>query len=161
MPSVLDQLVCFAIYAAANATTQAYRQVLEPWGLTYPQYLTLVVLDDGALSVSALGAELGLDSGTVSPLLRRLEQRGLVSRERGGLPGATSSDTDATVVTDARVVTVALTASGHSVAKEVTEAVGCLAPAFRMSADDAPEVIRQLREATDGMKAFTAELRAS
>lgn len=155
MTSPLDQFVCFAMYAAANATTQAYRQVLEPWGLSYPQYLSLVVLDGGAMTVSELGGELGLDSGTMSPLLRRLEQRGLLSRTRGGDEASVGGSTDA------RVVTVALTDAGHRIANEVTEAVGCLAPAFRMTADDAPAIIRQLRDVTEGMRAFTAELRAS
>ena len=80
--SRLDELVCFAIYSAANSTAQAYRQALSPWNLTYTQFLVLVVLADGARSVSALGRELGLDSGTLSPLLRRLENRGLLARER-------------------------------------------------------------------------------
>jgi len=80
--SRLDELVCFAIYSAANSTSQAYRQVLAPWNLTYTQYLVLVVLSDGDRTVTTLGHELGLDSGTVSPLLARLEARGLVVRER-------------------------------------------------------------------------------
>ena len=114
--SRLDELVCFAIYSAANSTSQAYRQVLAPWNLTYTQYLVLVVLSDGDRTVSALGRELGLDSGTVSPLVARLEARGLVVRERRER--------------DERVVTVALTAEGRSTHRAVADAVGCLGPGF-------------------------------
>ncbi|ERG63114.1 hypothetical protein L332_01425 [Agrococcus pavilionensis RW1] len=90
---VTERMVCFALYSAARATSQAYRALLEPWGLTYPQYLVLVTLwVEGPQSVRALGERMQLDSGTLSPLLARMETAGLVRRERGG--------------TDARVVTV-------------------------------------------------------
>jgi DNA-binding MarR family transcriptional regulator len=69
-PATLDEFVCFAMYTASHATTQAYREVLKPWKLTYPQYLAMVVLATGERTVSGLGEELGLDSGTLSPLLR-------------------------------------------------------------------------------------------
>ncbi|OZB81158.1 MAG: MarR family transcriptional regulator, partial [Microbacterium sp. 14-71-5] len=76
-------MVCFALYAATRATTQAYRALLEPWGLTYPQYLVLVTLWlDGEQTVSSLGDRLQLDSGTLSPLLRRMESSDLIVRER-------------------------------------------------------------------------------
>ena len=61
--SRLDELVCFAIYSAANSTSQAYRQVLAPWNLTYTQFLVLVVLTDGDRTVSELGRELGSGLG--------------------------------------------------------------------------------------------------
>ncbi|MBL8616650.1 MAG: MarR family transcriptional regulator [Deltaproteobacteria bacterium] len=77
----LDAQLCFPLYAASNLVTRAYRPLLEPLGLTYPQYIALLALwEGGALSVRALGERLLLDSGTLSPLLSRLEQRGLVSR---------------------------------------------------------------------------------
>ncbi|WP_175337629.1 MarR family transcriptional regulator [Leifsonia sp. C5G2] len=92
---VTDEMVCFSLYAATRATTQAYRTLLEPWGLTYPQYLVLVTLwVEGEQTVGSLGEHLQLDSGTLSPLLRRMEQAGLVTRKRR--PG------------DERVVTVAV-----------------------------------------------------
>lgn len=81
--AVTDEMVCFSLYAATRATTQAYRSLLEPWGLTYPQYLVLVTLWlEGDQTVSTLGEHLQLDSGTLSPLLKRMEQGGLVRRER-------------------------------------------------------------------------------
>lgn len=77
----LDAQLCFPLYAASNLVVRAYRPLLEPLGLTYPQYIALLALwEAGALTVKALGARLLLDSGTLSPLLARLEQRGLVAR---------------------------------------------------------------------------------
>lgn len=82
---VLRRQVCFALYAASRALTDVYRPILDEHGLTYPQYLVLLVLwerDDDAPTVSELGARLRLDSGTLSPLLKRLEGVGLVVRTR-------------------------------------------------------------------------------
>jgi DNA-binding MarR family transcriptional regulator len=79
----LDNQLCFAVYAAAHAFNATYKPLLEPLGLTYPQYLVMLVLwqEDG-VTVSAIGSRLGLDSGTLTPLLKRLEAAGLVSRLR-------------------------------------------------------------------------------
>ncbi|GLY20571.1 putative transcriptional regulator, MarR family protein [Micromonospora sp. NBRC 101691] len=81
---VLRRQVCFALYTASRAVTDVYRPILDRLGLTYPQYLVLLVLweRDAAPTVSELGTELRLDSGTLSPLLKRLEGAGLVVRRR-------------------------------------------------------------------------------
>lgn len=80
---LLENQVCFALYTASRLMTQAYQPRLEPLGLTYPQYLTLLVLwERDGLTVSELGGRLSLDSGTLSPLLKKLESRGLIRRER-------------------------------------------------------------------------------
>ncbi|KQX81574.1 MULTISPECIES: MarR family winged helix-turn-helix transcriptional regulator [Streptomyces] len=77
-----DQL-CFALYAASRAVTARYRPLLDELGLTYPQYLVMLVLwERDAVSVRDLGAALQLESSTLSPLLKRLEANGLVRRER-------------------------------------------------------------------------------
>jgi DNA-binding MarR family transcriptional regulator len=79
----LDQQLCFALYATSLAMTKLYKPLLEPLGLTYPQYLVMLVLwEDDGLTVSELGARLTLDSGTLTPLLKRLELLGLVQRLR-------------------------------------------------------------------------------
>lgn len=80
---LLQRQVCFALYSASRAATAVYRPMLQELGLTYPQYLVLLLLweRDGA-SVRELGEELSLDSGTLSPLLKRLEAAGLVQRQR-------------------------------------------------------------------------------
>jgi len=99
-PALEDQ-ICFALYSASRSLTARYRDLLAPLGLTYPQYLALVVLwDTGTTSVSSLGERLHLDSGTLSPLLRRMETAGLVVRNRA--------------TADERVVEVSLTEAGDA-----------------------------------------------
>jgi DNA-binding MarR family transcriptional regulator len=80
---VLNRQVCFALYAASRAVTNRYRPILDELGVTYPQYLALLVLwERNEVSVKDLGAELHLESSTLSPLLKRLEAAGLVTRQR-------------------------------------------------------------------------------
>lgn len=82
-PLLLDRQVCFPLYAATNLLTRLYGPVLKPLGLTYPQYLVMLVLwEQEPQSVGALGQRLHLDSGTLTPLLKRMEAAGLVSRKR-------------------------------------------------------------------------------
>src|SRR5258705_35679 len=96
----LDRHLCFALYSASRAMTAAYRPILTELNLTYPQYLVLLVLwEEGRITVGGLGERLQLDSGTLSPLLKRLEANGFVRRER-------SSD-------DERLVDVTLTPEGR------------------------------------------------
>lgn len=83
----IENQVCFSLYSATNAMIRAYRPLLDAIDLTYPQYLAMMVLwQEPGLSVKAMGEKLHLDSGTLTPLLKRLEVKGLVSRGR--------SDTD-------------------------------------------------------------------
>lgn len=79
----LDRQFCFALYSASHAMTKTYKPMLDRLGLTYPQYLVMLVLweQDGIL-VKDIGARLFLDSGTLTPLLKRLEANGLISRNR-------------------------------------------------------------------------------
>ena len=79
----LDNQFCFALYSASHAVTKTYKPLLDQLGLTYPQYLVMLVLweHDGIL-VKDIGARLFLDSGTLTPLLKRLESNGLVERKR-------------------------------------------------------------------------------
>lgn len=80
---LLDDQLCFALYAASRAVTARYRPLLDELGLTYPQYLVMLVLwDQDSISVRDLGAALRLESSTLSPLLKRLEAGGLLRRER-------------------------------------------------------------------------------
>ena len=82
-PLQLDSMLCFAVYAAGHAFTRFYKPRLDALGLTYPQYLAFLVLwEEDGLTVKALGDRLFLDSGTITPLLKRLESRGLVRRQR-------------------------------------------------------------------------------
>lgn len=102
----IDQLLCFSLYSASRFTTRRYHQLLAPWGLTYPQYLVLVVLwEHDTVSVRDLGKELMLDSGTLSPLLKRLEAAGLITRSRAA--------------DDERRVDVGLTPKGEELQQEL------------------------------------------
>ena len=79
----LDEQLCFSIYAAGHAFNRFYKPLLDPLGLTYPQYLVLLTLwEEDGLPLRAIGGRLALDSGTLTPLLRRMETAGLVTRER-------------------------------------------------------------------------------
>ena len=82
-PPRLDDMLCFAVHAASRAITKAYRPALDTLGITYTQYVTLMVLwERDGLTLGELGERLRLDSGTLTPLLKRLERDGLVTRER-------------------------------------------------------------------------------
>jgi DNA-binding MarR family transcriptional regulator len=111
----LDNQLCFPLYAAARVVAQAYQPLLSRLGLTYPQYLVLLVLwEEDGLAVKQIGHRLYLDSGTLTPLLKRLEQAGLVRRMRG--------------TRDERVVQVFLTAGGRRLerrAQEIPQALIC------------------------------------
>jgi DNA-binding MarR family transcriptional regulator len=139
----LDQLLCFPIYAATNLFGRLYRPLLDRIGLTYPQYLTMLVLwEFGTQSVGELGARLYLDSGTLTPLLKRLEQAGWVVRERS--------------TKDERRVEVSLTAAGRALKKkalEVPRALVCMteldmAKGVRLR-DDMKKLISVLEGALD------------
>ncbi|EGQ7963798.1 MarR family transcriptional regulator [Vibrio vulnificus] len=81
---LLENQICFPLYSAANAVIRAYRPLLEAFDLTYSQYLVLLVLwQQNGINVKDLGAKLHLDSGTLTPLLKRLEAKGIVERRRG------------------------------------------------------------------------------
>ena len=83
-PLELDQQLCFALYSTSLAMTKAYKPLLEKLGLTYPQYLTMLVLwESDDLTVKEMAARLSLDSATMTPLLKRLEAQGYVERLRG------------------------------------------------------------------------------
>jgi MarR family transcriptional regulator, organic hydroperoxide resistance regulator len=97
----LDNQICFAIYSAAHAFNRVYKPLLDRLGLTYPQYLVMLVLwERDSVPVKEIGERLFLDSGTLTPLLKRLEAAGLLRRTRS--------------TEDERQVMIALTAQGHA-----------------------------------------------
>lgn len=111
----LDQQLCFSLYSAQLAMTKVYRTLLADLGLTYPQYLVMLVLWEGdGLTVSQIGERLFLDSATLTPLLKRLEAAGLLARKRA--------------TEDERQVVVSLTSEGRSLrrkADKVPPAIFC------------------------------------
>jgi MarR family transcriptional regulator, organic hydroperoxide resistance regulator len=116
-PLYLDHQLCFALYSASRAVTRAYAPLLAPLGLTYPQYLVLLVLwERDGLAVNRLGQRLALDSGTLTPLLKRLERQRLVERRRAAA--------------DERVVRIFLTPAGRALrsrARKVPMEMACRA----------------------------------
>ncbi|MBN8741897.1 MAG: MarR family transcriptional regulator [Lysobacterales bacterium 69-70] len=114
---LLDQQLCFALYSANLAMHKVYRPLLNELGLTYPQYLVLLVLwEQDAQTVSAIGERLFLDSATLTPLLKRLEAAGLLTRTRAA--------------EDERQVIIELTAAGRQLrqrAQSIPQAVFCAA----------------------------------
>jgi MarR family transcriptional regulator, organic hydroperoxide resistance regulator len=116
----LDNQLCFALYSASLAMTKAYKPLLSTLGITYPQYLVLLLLwEHDGQSVSALGDRLLLDSGTLTPLLKRMEQAGLLRRER-------SAD-------DERRVQVWLTPSGQALRAQAETIPQCMLQAAACS----------------------------
>lgn len=111
----LSNMVCFAIYSTANALTRAYQPILNKLDLTYPQFLVMIVLwEQDDRTVSEIGAQLNLDSGTLTPLLKRLEAAGRIARRRDAR--------------DERQVRITLTDEGRELRKQaenIPEQVFC------------------------------------
>ncbi|MGX1369636.1 DNA-binding MarR family transcriptional regulator [Streptomyces canus] len=128
----LDQQICFSLNAASRAFGSVYRVILKDLGITYPQYLVLLVLwEHGDLPVKKLGEHLRLDSGTLSPLLKRLEAAGLVRRERS--------------VRDERSVEVRLTEEGVALRERAEQVPRRIVSATSFDVDE----IRDLRARLD------------
>lgn len=132
----LDRMVCFALYSAARATNRRYIALLAPWGLTYPQYLVLVLLwNRRSLLVKEVAEHLMLDSGTTSPLIKRLEARGFIRRERSDI--------------DERAVIVSLTDSGLALRAELAHIPGCVAESTQLTQADGKAALVLLHDLTN------------
>jgi DNA-binding MarR family transcriptional regulator len=133
----LSNQLCFPLYAAANAVQKAYRPLLAPLGLTYPQYLVMLVLwERDGVSLGDIGRRLHLDSGTLTPLLKRLEAAGIVSRRR--------SDEDE------RVVLISLTEKGRALKKAAEPIPFRLGAALHMEPEQALALKRGLEALLGG-----------
>jgi DNA-binding MarR family transcriptional regulator len=144
----LDAQLCFALHAASRAFDGVYRVLLREFGLTYPQYLVLLVLwEHGELSVKNLGAKLRLDSGTLSPLLKRLEAAGWVERRRA--------------VDDERSVLVSLTAAGGALKERIMQVRTGIGVAIGMDQKDAEALRSRLVELTASLDQTVADLTAA
>ncbi|GIH17873.1 MarR family winged helix-turn-helix transcriptional regulator [Rugosimonospora africana] len=135
----LSRQLCFALYAASRATINVYRPILDSLGLTYPQYLVLLVLwERGDTTVKALGDELMLDSGTLSPLLKRMESAGLVRRVRRP--------------EDERSVLVSLTEAGTALRERVGSVPTTLATATGLGEAEAGQLRDRLVALTEAIQ---------
>jgi DNA-binding MarR family transcriptional regulator len=134
----LEQMICFELYAASRAMTALYRPALDDAGLTYPQYLVMRVLwHRGPVTVRDLGQILHLDSGTLSPLLKRLETGGYLRRERG--------------TADERTVFVHLTDAGTHLEQQVAQVPEQIICALDLNLDE----YRQLHHLLGRIQAAT------
>lgn len=134
----LDEQLCFALYAASRTMTAAYRPLLEPLGVTYPQYLVLLVLwEEDARSVQDLGERLLLDSGTLTPLLKRMQAAGLITRRRRR--------------SDARVVEIRLTPAGRALHQPARAIPACLIERSGLSASMLARLRASLNRLTDSL----------
>ncbi|MDH6591733.1 DNA-binding MarR family transcriptional regulator [Variovorax sp. TBS-050B] len=135
----LDNQLCFAVYSASLAMTRLYKPVLEKLQLTYPQYLVMLALwEQDGLMVSELGERLSLDSGTLTPLLKRLEANGYVARLRD--------------VADERRVRVTLTASGRRLKARAASVPGCLMAASQCSVPELVALTQQIQTLRDRIR---------
>lgn len=137
----IDNFVCFALYSAGHAFTRLYKPLLDPLGLTYPQYLVMAVLwEKDGRTVGEIGEKLLLESSTLTPLLKRLETAGMVRRTRDQ--------------NDERVVRIQLTPKGAELkqkAVEIPRAIGC----------STNLTIPEVMKLTDDIKALREKLLAA
>jgi MarR family transcriptional regulator, organic hydroperoxide resistance regulator len=144
---VLDHQLCFALYASSLAMTKLYKPLLEPLGLTYPQYLVMLVLwERDGITVSDVGERLTLDSGTLTPLLKRLQTSGLLARTR---------DTE-----DERRVLVKLTAAGRALKSRAMKVPPQVACAAACPLDELAALTARLKQLRDDITEFSTRATA-
>lgn len=136
----LDHQLCFALYSASLAMTKLYKPLLEEMGLTYPQYLAMLALwEADGVTVSELGERLYLDSGTLTPLLKRLEAADLVTRLRD--------------VQDERRVLIRLTPTGRKLKTRAARIPGCVLQATQCDISEVMTLTRQVQTLRDRLTA--------
>lgn len=130
-PLSLDNQLCFSLYSASLAMTQLYKPYLEPLGITYPQYLVLLILwERDGLSLKEIGGRLRQKSGALTPVIKRLEQDGLVKRVRNPH--------------NERQLDIRLTESGKALREEARQVNRCVAEASGMSTQDLLDLKKRL-----------------
>ena len=131
-PLSLENFLCLDLYAASRAVMKAYTPLLEPLGLTYPQYLVMVALwEKDGQQVNELAERLSLDSGTLSPLLKRLQAAALLERSRS--------------LEDERAVKIELTPAGRALQKKAPEIVSRIEELFGLRAGEVQQLKTTLR----------------
>ena len=135
----LENQLCFPLYAASREIVKAYYPYLSEIGLTYTQYVTMMVLwEEGSASVKSLGERLHLDSGTLTPLLKQLEKKGLIRRHRWE--------------EDERVLIASLTDKGRELEEKASEVPSKVAGCFSLEPDEAAELYRLLYKLLDSQQ---------
>lgn len=134
----LGDFICFSLYSASHAFTRIYKPLLEQLGLTYPQYLVMVVLwEQDGQTVGGIGEKLFLESSTLTPLLKRLETAGLVKRERNPA--------------DERQVLIRLTPEGRDMQQQTADFLQQLVEATGMSVEEIGELRRNIVTLRDNL----------
>ena len=134
----LDHQLCFALYSASLAMTKLYKPLLDAIGLTYPQYLAMLVLwEQDSPTVSELGERLNLDSGTLTPLLKRLEAAGLVQRQRDPQ--------------DERRVRIALTSAGQALRAQAEPIPTCILARSHLTLSEVQALTHQIQTLRDSL----------
>ena len=129
---LLDNQLCFALYSASLAMTKVYKPLLEALGLTYPQYLVMLLLwEQDEVSVSALGERLYLDSGTLTPLLKRMQVSGWLVRNRS--------------LQDERRVLVSLTEAGRQLKVKAATVPGCVVSSTHVGVSELMTLTQQVQ----------------
>ena len=135
---LLDNQLCFALYSATNAITRVYRQLLDEHELTYPQYLVLLVLwEKDGIAVRDLMQRLKLDSGTLSPILKRLERAGLVNKQRNDI--------------DERIVRISLTDKSRQLKPMIAEVQKQVACQTGLENKEFFALLQQLNQLADAL----------
>lgn len=144
----IDQQLCFAIYSAGHAFTRVYKPLLDALGLTYPQYLVMIVLwEADGCTVGEIGAALFLESSTLTPLLKRMEGAGLVRRVRDAA--------------DERQVRILLTDTGRTMQDRAASVPGCVQAATGLTdVENAVRLTRDITDLRDALSQTEAERRA-
>lgn len=138
--SLLDQMLCFEVYSTEHAFSRLYKSLLAPLGLTYPQFLVMILLwERNDQTVNGIGGRLGLESSTLTPLLKRMEKAGLVTRKRDH--------------EDERRVRVALTDEGDALRQEAKGIGACVADATGMPEAELKSLLLELRKLRNGLAA--------
>lgn len=138
MPNSPADLLCFSLYAANHAMHRIYREQLDALGLTYPQYLVLLVLwDTDGIALGRIGASVALDSGTLTPLLKRMEKAGLVTRRRNPA--------------DERETLIHLTEAGRALQSAAADVPACILAATGLT-------LSQMQDLRDRIMRVTAQL---
>jgi DNA-binding MarR family transcriptional regulator len=140
----LNDFLCFAVYAAGHGFNRVYKPLLEPLGLTYPQFLVMNALwDEDDQTVGALGEQLSLESNTLTPLLKRLEGQGRIRRERDPR--------------DERQVRVRLTREGRALRAQAAEIPACILEASGLSVEELVTLQQQVTRLRHALESYAAK----
>ena len=132
-PLKLENQLCFPLYAAAKEVVRRYRPLLDPLGLTYTQYIAMMVFwEHKSVTVGKLGEILRLDSGTLTPMLKKMETAGLVRRSRGSK--------------DERVVEVTITEQGEALKEKAADVPMKMASCVSISPEEAVQLLAILKK---------------